>query len=364
MNKRQKKNDVTPYSGDLDNFFSSLAFHNIAALLPTDEHVRKLLEDMKVLPSSNSASPKCPKCGGKMSCCRESTLVGFRYRCNLKVCKASLSMANNTWIEKGKMSLRDYLLIIFYFVEGIKMQTVVRHMGISTATATDHFNYLKEVATYKIRSEMKAIGGPGTNVEVDETFVRRKYGRGRQTWWEKSKYKILGGICRETKDLFILVIPNLTKATIWPLLYEYILPGTTIHTDSAKVYDGLCKESGKEFGFEFKEHHSVNHSAGEYVRRTDDGQIASTNSIECSWRWMKETFSTGHGSSVDDLKNSAYFYLYKTKYFGGGLSSLSPGNRLRVMLGHISEYFPGPTKAKPVLYKPWKITVNDVVYDI
>ena len=70
-------------------------------------------------------------------------------------------------------------------------------------------------------SEM--IGGEGKIVEIDESkFGKQKYNRGRlvEGQW------VLGGVCREDKEIFLVPVASHDKETLIPLLVERIRPGS------------------------------------------------------------------------------------------------------------------------------------------
>uniref|UniRef100_A0A182YRE3 DDE_Tnp_IS1595 domain-containing protein n=1 Tax=Anopheles stephensi TaxID=30069 RepID=A0A182YRE3_ANOST len=95
------------------------------------------------------------------------------------------------------------------------------------------------------------IGGPGMMVEIDETAIsRRKYNVGRisasNTQW------LVGGICRETGEIFLERVPNRSQATLNDLVVRHVETGTTIITDCWAGYNGLVVQ-----GFP---HDTVNHS--------------------------------------------------------------------------------------------------------
>ena len=71
----------------------------------------------------------------------------------------------------------------------------------------------------------KKIGESGCIVEIDESlFTKRTNSSGGllpQQW-------VFGGICKQTKDLFIVTVPNTTGSTLLDKMIENIADGMTI----------------------------------------------------------------------------------------------------------------------------------------
>lgn len=119
------------------------------------------------------------------------------------------------------------------------------------------------------------IGGYGCTVEIDETCIgRRKNNAGRmlQQQW------VFGGICRESKEIFMYCVPNRTEKMLLDCIKASIRPGTTIISDCFKSYNNIVKITSHDYT-----HLTVNHSKN-FVDK-DTG--AHTQNIERTWQALK-----------------------------------------------------------------------------
>ena len=113
------------------------------------------------------------------------------------------------FFEDSKLSLRQILLIVNLFCGNITSYSQIQYQGqlaetkLSTATIADWLSYCRKVCFETIARETpKLIRGPVLTVEIDKSkFGKRKYNKGRlvEGQW------VVGGICRETKDVFLAV---------------------------------------------------------------------------------------------------------------------------------------------------------------
>ena len=101
---------------------------------------------------------------------------------------------------------------------------------------------------------------------------KRKYNRGRQVdgQW------VFGGIERGTTKAFMLVVPDRTRATLLPIIQQYVRPGTTIMSDEWAAYNVIGSTPGYT-------HQTVNHSEN-FVDPTTG---AHTQAIEGHWSCTK-----------------------------------------------------------------------------
>ena len=93
---------------------------------------------------------------------------------------------------------------------------------------------------------------------------------------------VLGGICRETKETFLVPVDKRDAETLTDLILKHVRTGTTIHTDCFASYRRL-----EELGYR---HHTVNHSEN-FV---DPESGCHTNTIESMWWSVKRSLSHTH----------------------------------------------------------------------
>ena len=97
------------------------------------------------------------------------------------------------------------------------------------------------------------IGGVGHIVEIDESaWKRRKYNRGRQV----SNQWVFGGVDRDTRECFAILVERRDAATLLPIIHQYIRPGTTIYSDEWPAYNSIANGPHPQLYI----HQTVNHS--------------------------------------------------------------------------------------------------------
>ena len=113
-------------------------------------------------------------------------------------------------------------------------------------------------------------------VEVDESlFTRRKNNAGRilpQQW-------IFGGICRETKQSFVQLVPDRTMKTITEAIHNNIEEGSVLYSDSWRSY---CTTALEEAGFKhFTQHkHHLESYLAEFQWRQNVREVAFMEILE------------------------------------------------------------------------------------
>lgn len=188
-----------------------------------------------------------------------------------------------TIFEKSRSSLQDWFYVIFKFTQtrhGVSAKEIQRELGVTYKTAWR--------MCHKVREHMESVdgdtplGGPGRNVEVDETLIGGSVS-GMGNGYKANKTAIVGMLERDG-EIVTKVVKGRTKRDMQKVILQNVLPGTTLQTDEFGGYKDI-DQSGYR-------HVKVNHKAGEYARK--DG--ASVNAVENFWSHFKRSISATHTS--------------------------------------------------------------------
>jgi transposase-like protein len=136
---------------------------------------------------------------------------------------------------------------------------------------------------------MVAQSGEETIVECDTTM----YAKQKSHVWHlpASQVWVVGGICRETKEMFLKCVPNRSTATFQPLFRQKIVPGKIVITDKWRAYNWTNDDIFPFF------HLTVSHSQN-FI---DPITHAHTQTIERIWIDAKMAKLLSWGILVDRI---------------------------------------------------------------
>jgi len=198
----------------------------------------------------------CTRCRRKLKLSldhREEKSTPVIFRCTNSKCAMHsyyFSLRDGTLFESSKLSIEKVVILANLFVSKItsfqQIQDQCQLSGetkLSSETISDWLSYFREICLEVVAQKTsKLIGGPGLTVEVDESkFGKRKYNKGRlvEGQW------VVGGICRETKEVFLAPCPQKQRdaATLLTIINNHVNKQSTIITDCWRAYDQLNADS-------------------------------------------------------------------------------------------------------------------------
>ena len=220
----------------------------------------------------------CPDCGST-----NTVVVASRkpmpYRC--RDCRHHFSVRKGTVMQSSKLGLQKWAIALYMMTTGIKGTSSMKlylEVGIRQGTA---WFLMQRIREGFMDGQDKPFPGP---VEADETFVGGK--RKNMPKAKRAALKGRGGVGkaivvgvkdRPSKRVSAAVVENTEADTLQGFVTERTAEDATVYTDESKSYIGIPRE-----------HDTVTHSAGEYVKGD-----ASTNGMEGFWSLFKRGY---HGT--------------------------------------------------------------------
>ena len=280
------------------------------------------------------SGPICPHCGsmekhyflkpktadGLARKTRTGELTQRRvWKC--KTCRKQFSVITGTVFHGSKVPLHTWLMVVFEMCSnknGIAAREIERKYGVAPKTAW--------FMTHRLREAMKrkapgALIGP---VIVDETWFggdpKNRHGHkpgGKKGRTEKTP--IVALIDTATGEVRSQAVPTITGETLRQVIAEHTpLASARLYTDSSLAYRTVTPA--------VREHQTVNHNVGEYVR----GDV-SVNRAENFFSQLKRSIDGTHHHI-----SKAHLHRYLTEFdFRYSTCDMSDAARMGRLMGQV-----------------------------
>jgi transposase-like protein len=214
--------------------------------------------------------PVCPHCGGVDRVGKlkgKSTRVGV-YKCYQ--CRKPFRVTVGTVFESSHVPLRLWLQAVHLMAsskKGISSNQLHRTLGVTLKTAWFMSHRIREAM--RVLGVAEPMGGEGSTLEADLTFVGRKPGT-KVRVGPSHKNAVLSLVERDGAARSFHVA-NVRGATLHEVIDRHASPKSDLMTDEENTFVGI--------GWNFASHGTVKHRIDEYVRYEGD-RIVSTNTVE------------------------------------------------------------------------------------
>ena len=136
--------------------------------------------------------------------------------------------------------------MIRHFVAGATARAAADLAGVNRHTVTLYFGKLREIIARQVEAEIPFLSG---EIELDESHCGGLR-KGKRVRGAAGKVIVFGLLTRGGK-VHAIIVPDVKKSTLEPLIRQRIKPHSIVFTDGYKGYDTLDVAGFK--------HHRINH---------------------------------------------------------------------------------------------------------
>lgn len=276
----------------------------------------------------------CPACEHK-----EHYYLNTQKRWKCKDCNRQFSVKLGTIFEDSPIALSKWLLAMWMIANcknGVSSYEIHRAIGVTQKSA---WFMMHRIRLAMQQGSLNKMGGSGSPVEVDETFIGGKaqnMHKGRKERLMRIKKAgpeysfghglnrtpVQGMLDRKTRKVRAQVVPDIKRQTLQSAILEHVAEGSSVFTDEAHAYNGLAMKYV---------HEVVNHM-NEYVRDN-----VHTNSIENFWSTLKRGLN-GTYVAVEPFHLDRYLdeQVFRFNNRGNKKNPVNDGERFRMLLSQIA----------------------------
>lgn len=244
----------------------------------------------------------CPHCGSLNVHRMEGKTQRGMFLCN--DCRDKFTCRTGTVMERSHVPLHKWLLAIHLMAsskKGISAHQLMRNLDFgSYRTAWFLAHRIREAMTDDSHKATGGLGGANKVVEADESYVGGK--AKNRAFKEPAPKKAVVTLVERDGRAKSFHVANVTAKTVRPIIVTNASRASSLMTDESLIYPKI--------GEEFANHHTVNHSAGEYARL---GGYAHCNTAESFFSILKRGI-TGTYHSVSEAHLHRYLAEFDFRY--------------------------------------------------
>ncbi|CEF61510.1 Transposase, ISXO2-like domain-containing protein [Strongyloides ratti] len=190
----------------------------------------------------------CKKCGCPMKLLKAKLL----FKCGKKNCRKSVAARKGTFFAADHLSLGEILHIGYLWLLKTSATSIMVQCELSSKTVSSFLVYFRQLVADALDEVDCVVGEKGIIVEIDETKMgKRKYNWGHCV----DKVWVVGGVERtEERRVFAVPVEKRDSETLLDVIKKHVAPGSIIHTDLWRGYNGIEKQLGSNNWYSHKYH--------------------------------------------------------------------------------------------------------------
>ena len=263
----------------------------------------------------------CPTCESKNVSFIPSRRV---WQCKIRHPRSQFSIKVGTIFEDSPIGLDKWLTAMWMLANcknGVSSWEIHRALGITQKSA---WFMLQRIRLALQGKNSGKLGGPNSEVEVDETFIG---GKARNMHRSKRARVITGtggkdktvvmGMLERGGNVRAVVVDNRRRSELQKQVRDHVEAGAALYSDELKSYDGLKPEY---------EHAVINHAV-EYV----NGNV-HTNGMENFWSLLKRGL---HGTYVSVEPFHLFRYIDEQVFRYNNRKDMNDADRFNLAVSQI-----------------------------
>ena len=257
------------------------------------------------------------RCGAVMVLKQYADNVNLEHilRCPNQACRARKSLSANTFFENLHFPIAKYIYLFYYWASQTSITIASEHFNISETTLINHYNFCRDICSWKLLQRPIRLGGPGIIVETDESvFVKAKYNIGHAL--NRSQRWVFGLYDTQSKQGYLTFVNARDRDTLLPIIQQVVVPGSIIHSDEWAAYNAILSLPHPQPYHPF----TVNHSRN-FVHPITG---VHTNRVESMWSRAKRRFKIMNGTSTELIPSFLDEFMWRDRY--GSTTSIAFDN--------------------------------------
>ncbi|MGD0199908.1 MAG: IS1595 family transposase [Bryobacteraceae bacterium] len=265
----------------------------------------------------------CPTCGSK-----DVSFVPSRrvWQCKTRHPKCQFSIKVGTIFEDSPIGLDKWLCAMWMVANcknGVSSHEIARSLSVTQKTA---WFMLHRIRLALQGWSQEKLGGPGREVEVDETFVggkARNMHKARRLRMLQGKgggavgKAAVQGMLERGGRVRVSAVPDTTYVTLVPNVRKHVELGSKLYSDDASAY--------------FRLRADYMHATVDHTERYVDGAI-HTNGLENFWSLLKRTLS---GTYISVEPFHLFRYLDEQAFRYNFRKDMNDGDRFKLAASQI-----------------------------